>query len=105
MKLLKVSDEIYEQYCETVKGNENTSLDQVRRKLTRNMMLAKEVIPKSKWERFIGNKIYHYGNLHFTVRHGKVIELKNHKGGKKYGGWYLDRKKRTQLTIELGIID
>lgn len=105
MKLLKVPNDIYEKYKDTVKGNENTSLDQVRRKLTRNMLLAKEVTPRSKWERLIGNKIYHYGNLHFVVRYGKVIELKNYKGGKHYGGWRLDEKKRMELTIKLGIED
>lgn len=103
MKLLRVSDKVYELYKDTVKGNENTSKDQVRRKLTRNKLLAKEVIPKDKWERLIGTKIFHYGNLHLTVRWNKVIGLRNFKGGKHYGNWSLDEARYIELTKKLEI--
>ncbi|PLR99523.1 hypothetical protein [Bacillus sp. T33-2] len=105
MKLLKVTDDVFQYYKENVRGNKDITLDQARRKLTRNVMLAKKVVPKDDIQRIIGTKIYHYGNLHITVRWNKVIHIVNHRSGKHYGGWKLDRRKYEQLTKELGIQD
>lgn len=102
MKLLKLSQDMYEVYRKTVKGNEHTSLDQARRKLTRNVLLAKEV---SSWlQKLIGKSIYLYGNLHIAVQFGKVVALENHYGNAN-GDWKLDKKEYIRLSKELGITD
>jgi hypothetical protein len=105
LKILKLSDEVYEHYKSNIKGNENITKDQAARKLTRNVMLAMEITPRNALDRLKGNKLYYYGNLHILVRRGKVVHLSNHYGGKHFGGWFKDEKRYVQLTKELGIID
>ncbi|QJI52402.1 hypothetical protein [Psychrobacillus phage Perkons] len=105
MKLLRVSGKALNSYRKSVKGNEFTTKDQARRKLTRNVALANEVLHKSEFQRFIGTKVYTYGNLHITVRFGKVVEIVNHSGGHHYKSWKKDMKKYAKLTKELNITD
>jgi hypothetical protein len=106
LKILKLTDEVFQYYRENVRDNENISRDQAARKLTRNVLLAMEVPPRNFLETWTGNTKYIYGNLHIIVKRGKVIKLFNNYGkAKAYGGWFLDKKKYTQLTKELGIID
>jgi hypothetical protein len=97
---------VFQYYRENVRDNENTIRDQVARKLTRNVLLAMEVQPRNFLETWCGNTKYIYGNLHIIVKRGKVVKLYNHyEKTKAYGGWFLDKKKKAQLTKELGILD
>lgn len=105
MKLLGVSRRSLNQYRTTVRGNETTVKDQVKRKLTRNVDCANEIEHPSEFQRFIGTKLYTYGNLHITVRWGKVVNIKNHEGGYHFKSWKKDMKKYKRLTKELGILD
>lgn len=105
MKLLKLSDKAYEQYRTKVKGNENITRDQASKKITRNVLLAKEVPPRYTLDRLLGSKLYHYGNLHIIVRWGKVLQIYNHFGGQYHNDWVLDKEKYIKLTKELGIED
>jgi hypothetical protein len=105
MELLKLTDKVYEQYKLSVKGNTDISKDQAARKLTRNVLLAKELPPKSKIDRLLGIKLYAYGNLHILVRRGKVVNVSNHYGGEYHTGWEFDKKKYIELTKQLGIED
>ncbi|MED3562389.1 hypothetical protein [Bacillus xiapuensis] len=104
MKILKITDEVFETYRTQVNGKENITRDQAERRLTRNVMEGMSVPPRSFLEALIGNEKYIFGNLHIIVRHGRVVRLFNHKGGKPYGGWYKDQKKHAELTKQLGII-
>lgn len=105
MKILKLSDSVYEYYREKVNGNQNISREQAARKITRNVLLAKEVQLRKRLDRLLGKKLYHYGNMDIVVQWGKVIHISNKKGGKRKGNWYKDMKKYEQLTKELGIED
>lgn len=103
MKLLNVSNDVLQYYREKVRGNENITLDQARKKLTRNVMLAKKVTPRKRLDRLLGISLYQYGNLHMKLRWNKIIYIKNHRSGKHYGNWKLDKEKYIRLSEELGI--
>ena len=103
MKILKLSDEVYQYYKTMIRGNEDITKDQAERKLTRNVMLGVEVPPRNTLERLKGNKLYYYGNLHIVVRWGKVVYLSNHYGGKHYNQWEPNEQKYIELTKKLGI--
>jgi hypothetical protein len=105
LKVLKLTDKAFEMYRKHVKGNQNTSRDQAALKLTRNVLLAKEIPPRNTVERLIGNKLYAYGNLHILVRRGKVVNVFNHYGGEYHDGWQFDKQKYIELTKQLGIED
>lgn len=105
MKLLKLSDNAYNYYRENVKGNKNIAMDQARRKLTRNVLMAKEVKIRNRLDRLLGKRLYHYGNMDIIVQFDRVIHIKNIKGGKRKGNWKRDEEKYIQLTKELGIED
>lgn len=105
MKLLKLTDEVFQYYKENVKGNENISEDQAARKLTRNVLLAMPVPQRSPVERLIGNMKYIYGNLYIVVRRNKVVHISNQSGGKRYGGWFKDQAKYDELTKLLEIAE
>jgi hypothetical protein len=105
MNLLKLTDKAYEQYQLSVKGNIGISKDQAARKLTRNVLLAKELPPKTKLDRLLGNKTYAYGNLHIDIRRGKVVKVSNHYGRDCHNGWEFNKKKYIELTKQLGIED
>ncbi|MFO1442945.1 hypothetical protein KDN24_06905 [Bacillus sp. Bva_UNVM-123] len=105
MKILKLSNAAYHYYRDKVKGNITITKEQAARKLSRNILLAKEVKLKSKLDRLLGKKLFHYGNLHITTQWNKVISIKNHRTGKHYGNWKLDKEKYIKLSKELGITD
>ena len=107
MKILKLTDEVFEFYRTNTRDNENITRDQAERKLTRNVMLAMPVPPRNFLDAWVGNQKYIYGNLHIIVRRNKVVGLFNHKGKgeKAYGGWFKDHKKYAALTKQLEIIE
>jgi hypothetical protein len=105
MELLRLTDKAYEQYKVSVKGNKDISKDQAARKLTRNVLLAKELPPRNTLERFIGNRMHMYGNLHILVRRGKIVNVFNHYGGDYHNGWEFDKRRYIELTKQLGIED
>jgi len=97
--LLKVSDNVLDYYRNNVRGNEKITLDQLQRKLTRNMKLAHK--EDSAGYR---NQMYKYGSLWFTVcSRGKVRWIKNKCNMPV--GWMLDKKEYIRLSKELGIED
>ncbi|MFS1518603.1 hypothetical protein V1503_19380 [Bacillus sp. SCS-151] len=103
MKLLKLADEVYEYYRGNVKGNHNTSFDLARRKITRNVHLAKRLHQNNLFNRLKGIKKYQYGNLHIIVKRDTVIHIVNYKGTTLHNDWNFDKKKYKQLSVELGI--
>jgi hypothetical protein len=96
MELLKLKRKVEEYYRNNVKGNKNISYDQIRRKMTRNMLLAKK-------EDSTGYpcQMYKYGSLWFLVKDGKVVWMKNK--CKVPEDWVLDKDKYNKLNKELGI--
>jgi hypothetical protein len=105
VKILKLPYELYEYYKTCVRDNENITRDQAARKLTRNVLLAKEVPPRNTLEQLIGNKMYHYGSLHIVVRRGKIVHINNHQGKKAHDGWVKDEQLYQELTKKLEIVD
>jgi hypothetical protein len=103
VEILELTDKVFEYYRKNTKGNENISRDQVARKLTRNVLLAKEVPPRNAIDRLLGNCMYHYGNLHIVVRRNKIVHIRNYKNQNNYKNWELDRFKYVDLSRELGI--
>jgi hypothetical protein len=105
VKILKLPYELYEYYKTCVKDNENITRDQAARKLTRNVLLAKEVPQRNTLEKLKGNKMYHYGSLHIVVRRGRVVHLHNNKGKQFHEGWVKDEQRYEELTKKLVIVD
>lgn len=105
MKPLRITDKVYKYYMSNVRGNKEATYEEACKKLTRNMLLGKEVPQRTDRERLLGNKLYIYGNLRILVRQGKIVHISNHKGTKRYSGRGLDKEKRDRLNMELGIKD
>lgn len=105
MELLKLTTSAYRSYRKKVKGNKDISYDLACKKLTRNVLLAKEIPPRDQSDVEKGNKLYHYGNLHILVKDGWVIHIKNHRISNEYTGWEFDPFKYVELTLQLGIVD
>lgn len=103
IKLLKVNKKLIDKYRDVVKGNKEKPDDQVVKRLTRNVIMANEVNHSNKFKRWIGVKVYHYGNLHITLIGNRVIEIVNHPGGHHYKGWRKDEKLYNKLNEKLGI--
>lgn len=96
IKLLNLTDKVFNTYVNTVKGRNNTSFKEVRKILTRNMLLAH----KADSEGYRG-QMYQYGRLWFVVIGDKVVWLKNHCHKPK--GWVKDNELYNLLNKELGI--
>jgi hypothetical protein len=96
MKLLKLKRKVEEYYRNNVKGNKDISYDQIRRKMTRNMLLAKKEDSTD-----YPCQLYKYGSLWFLVKDDKVVWMRN----KCYvpEDWILDKEKYNRLNEELGI--
>ena len=103
VKLLSVPKAIQDVYRETVKGNENTSSLDIRKKLTRNVLLANEVEVESLRDKVFGVRKYTYGNLHITTWMNMVLDVENHNGGYHFKSWKKDHKKYDKLTKLLEI--
>ena len=84
-------------------GKPEITMDQVKRKLTRNTILAKPIISKSKLDKLLGIQVYAYGNLYITVRWNKVIDIENHKGDLLHPEWKINKKLYIELSKNLGI--
>lgn len=95
MRKLQLTNKTYQEYKETVKGNETTSRKQAELKMTRNMQLA------HKSKRAQEGEHYKYGCLHFIVAKGKVVWIQNNNKPEK--GWKKDIKRYLELNKELGI--
>ncbi|NBI30982.1 hypothetical protein [Chengkuizengella marina] len=100
MKLYQLKSGIYEKYCSTVKGNKNTSLDIVQKKLTRNIHLAFKVPKQNENE---DKQLYMYGNLRILVVRNTIVWIENKKRQGTRHWFYLDKKKYNQLNKKLGI--
>jgi hypothetical protein len=104
LKILKLTDKVYDTYKSFVRHNDDITRELAEKKLTRNVMLAKEVEPRSEFEKQIGNRVYQYGNLQIVVRRDKVVHIWNNKGVNAYTNWELDIVKYVELSRELGIL-
>lgn len=99
-KFLDFSVGSFDYYQRFVKGNEDISLDQARRKITRNMLLS------AAYKRDSPNKEsprtwYAYGILHFIVKDNTVTWIQNHQPIVK--GWKLDYDEYKRLSERFGI--
>lgn len=95
-KLLKVSSNALQEYRNTVKGNMNSPKLEVRKKLTRNVLLSKDTVIEKD-----GIKTYHYGNLTIAVEGKTILFIRNHKG--KLSKFNKDSKRYYELNRELQI--
>ncbi|MGG3890237.1 hypothetical protein [Metabacillus fastidiosus] len=105
IKLFKLSNEAFKQYWSTTKGNYDISKELAIKKLTRNILLAKEVKLRDKLDRLFAKRMFQYGNLTIITQWNRIIEVKNHTGGRKYGNWHFDKEKYIRLSEQLGIMD
>ncbi|MBL4951063.1 hypothetical protein JK635_02260 [Neobacillus sp. YIM B02564] len=103
MELLNISQKALNYYRKHVRGNEGITVDQAKRKLTRNVLLAKKLHPNCQEDINKGNVLYQYGNLLILVKDNCIIHLKNHYNVNSYRDWKLDRFKYVELSKEFGI--
>lgn len=97
MKLFKLGGNVFNTYRTTVKGNENISKPQARRKLTRNIMLAVK-----RYNKIEGLDYYMYGCLHMIVKGDTIVWIKNRCSVPPM--WFKDIDKYNELNVLLGII-
>lgn len=104
IEILELGEGVYDYYRNQVKGNKDTTFDQTRRKLTRNMNVAIMDMDNSGLYG-LDTTLYHYGNLDMLVVGNTVVWLKNHKGSIQYPsfGKQMNKKLYEQLTEELSI--
>ena len=104
IKLVTLSRGVLRTYRENVKGNEDLSKLDIRKKLTRNVLLAKEdENATGLFENLLGVRYYTYGNLHIRTWFNHVLTVENHKGGHHYKGWRKDHKRYDKLNKDLEI--
>lgn len=95
MELLKFKRGLFDIYKKTVKGNEKISYLEARKKVTRNMLLAKKV-------ELEGNRVlYQYGSLHFVVHDHRIIWIRNYQPVPN--DWVLNKVDYIRLTKYLEI--
>lgn len=104
MKLLDLQPNAYRYYKRNVKGNENISFEDARKKLTRNVELA-ELLQPTEDQMMQGVEMYAYGNLLIKVELNKIVWLKNLYGKNKRGVWQHSLEKYNELNKKLGIED
>lgn len=95
MKVLKVNDFALQSYRSFVKGNRSLSSNEVAKKLTRNVLLAKKIaeIENQAW--------YAYGKLRILVEDNTVTCVMNNQ--KVVDG--IDQNKKKILNDILGIVE
>lgn len=99
MRLYKLTKNSYDYYRQNVKGNEFTTYNQARKKLTRNILLS-----SNKMLCGDGDTIFFYGNLEIRVnKANKIILLKNNHSINYI--FRVDRDKYNELNELLGITD
>ena len=92
----------YKKYKQVVKGNENTSHEMARKKLTRNILLGKRVYKDHTYNQ----ELYLYGHLklrvNITIDNRRVITgiWNNCRPDEE---WTLHAKKYAKLNKRLGI--
>ena len=102
IKVYDLTAEAYETYRQSVKGNEETSYDLARKKLTRNIKLG---VKKKGVLNFLKlQQEFIYGNLKITVKSGSIVKIENHTAD-VVKGWKLNKKEYERLSNELGIPD
>ena len=74
LTLLEISSRAFDEYRST-KKNEDISMEDACKKLTRNVILAQEKYTDPSDERYIGKKAYNYGYLFIVVKNinGKKV--------------------------------
>ncbi len=97
VNLFRLTSKAYKCYCLGTGGNSDLDFETARRKLTRNIMLAKP-------EQINDHRIkYHYGNLKIFVdtRCNMIYRVKN--TYQKPDSWGKNSKKQKKINKKLGI--
>ena len=96
MKTLKVSTFALQSYKQFVKGNMKLSINDVEKKLTRNVLLSTKV------GEFDNHIVYAYGKLRIFVKNNSVVTcVMNHQ--EAVDGWELVLEKKKMLDSVLNI--
>ena len=82
-KSLELSEEAYQYYCNTFLKNESTSLDEAKKKLTRNVILSSN-FGKGKPKVFSRRHLFHYGTMEIRVKGNKIVHIKKNDQAKKF---------------------
>lgn len=98
--LLTLNTDALNYYKKNVKGNVNTTEDQARRKMTRNMMLAHAYQQDGSAKKH-PRTWYSYGCLRFIVKNGEVTWMKNN--NRLIYQWKKDIEKYNELNKLLEI--
>lgn len=96
MRLLFMSNVIYERYKQSVRGAEDISIEEARRLMTRNMLLS------IRGEKGVCKGTYYmYGRLHFVVDNNRIVWLKNRMPAPK--SWKRNNRRYLKLNERFGI--
>lgn len=101
IKLLNITNEVYNDYITKVKNNQEDTFDVTRIKLSRNWYCSKYINTEED-----GTIIKHYGNLWLYVKDGYITKIQNFKGGcsifkvNKSRKYYIEHILKQQLQIE-----
>lgn len=100
VEFLTFNESTLNYYRKKVKGNEDISDDQARRKMTRNMLLAYPYKRESSVKKH-PRTWYSYGSLRFIVKDNKVTSLINHQ--RVFKAWVKDWDKYKELNARFDI--
>ena len=92
----RVSKRVVEDYQSDIRGMENLTRNQIKRKLFRNLLLAHEYDNANH-----DGRAFSYGNLFMVVKDNKLVYIENF--GAKPREWNKDKVKYKQLNKILGI--
>lgn len=99
IKLLNVSERIYEKYKRSVKNNQNITLDECRRKLTRNFLLGTNIMEDYDKQYII--RVYGKLRIFVDTNTFNVIDIQNRKIDRKR--CYINPREKEELNKLLGL--
>lgn len=103
MELYSLAKGAYYYYRSSCKGNSEITYDMARKKLTRNILLARFIPPRNEQEESDGKEMYFYGNLQILVKNDEIVYIMN--SDQKCPGWTKNVELYNELNRILGIPD
>lgn len=98
IQLLNISDRVYKKFKRSTRGNENISIIDCRKKLTRNFILGTSMFKDGDYEQRYFGKLLMLVDLERMT----VINIKNSKD--RIGKVYINAREKYDLNNLLGLV-
>lgn len=97
---LQLAEQAYTCYCDTFLKNENTTFEDARKKLTRNVILSSN-FNKGKPKMSNRSHVFYYGTMEIRVKGNKIIHIKKNDVAKNFTK---NKRKYHYLNEHLGLV-